>query len=335
MGIRLGIIGYGARGETHYEHVSQLDGITVVGAYDTGPARVRAAAEKGIRVFDSQKSLLACKDIDTVLVAVPNKLHGEVCIAAANAGKHVICETPAALSVLELDRMIAAAGRKGRVFTVYQDRRWDRDFHVVKKLLDSGELGRVYSVQCRLYGESGEMLGWRGQRHLGGGILYDRGAHLVDRLMWLLGYDDFKSVFCKTCRVKTVGAEDYAFLAFRLESGGHAQAEMGSFIPGELPHWTVLGDKAAAYVHAPAKGAGGLRVVLASAEGVKEYGDSLAGTQWGNPGDSWKEFYKNVQDTIERKAELAVQPWQVRKAMKVMEAALQSAETGKLVSLGD
>lgn len=124
MGIQLGIVGYGGMGGFHHRNASKIEGVQVVGAYDIDPVRVQVAEESGLRGFSSLEDLLACEDINTVLVAVPNDCHMEICIAASNAGKHVICEKPAALNVDELDQMIAAAGRNGKLFTVHQNRRF-------------------------------------------------------------------------------------------------------------------------------------------------------------------------------------------------------------------
>ena len=185
MGIQLGIVGYGGMGGFHHRNASKIEGVQVVGAYDIDPVRVQVAEESGLRGFSSLEDLLACEDINTVLVAVPNDCHMEICIAASNAGKHVICEKPAALNVDELDQMIAAAGRNGKLFTVHQNRRWDKDFRIVKDILDSGELGKVYSIQSRLHGSGGVMFGWRGEKKHGGGMLYDWGVHFIDQLMWI------------------------------------------------------------------------------------------------------------------------------------------------------
>lgn len=99
MGIQLGIVGYGGMGGFHHRNASKIEGVQVVGAYDIDPVRVQVAEESGLRGFSSLEDLLACEDINTVLVAVPNDCHMEICIAASNAGKHVICEKPAALNV--------------------------------------------------------------------------------------------------------------------------------------------------------------------------------------------------------------------------------------------
>ena len=347
MGIQLGIIGYGGMGSFHHRNASKVEGVRVVGAYDIDPVRVRVAEENGIRGFSSLEELLSCSEINTVLVAVPNDMHKDLCIAASNAGKHVICEKPAALNVGELDQMIAAAGRSGKIFTVHQNRRWDKDFRIVKKLLESGELGHVYSIQSRLHGSGGVMFGWRGEKEHGGGMLYDWGVHFIDQLMWMLGYDNVKSVFCKTCGVKTTQVEDYFFLVFDLENGAHVQVEIGTFVLKELPRWLILGDDATAYVE-DFTGKGGVVRLDSTAEIQSEIIMTSAGptrTFAPRPDSAklqsslpeveadWSEFYKNVRDAVDGRAELIVQPWQVRKVLKTIEAAFRSAETGELVSL--
>lgn len=134
MGIQLGIIGYGGMGGFHHRNASKIEGVQVVGTYDIDPVRVQAAEKNGIKGFSTLEDLLSCDEINTVLVAVPNDKHMELCVEATNAGKHVICEKPAAMNVRELDQMIAAAGRNGKIFTVHQNRRWDKDFRIVKKI---------------------------------------------------------------------------------------------------------------------------------------------------------------------------------------------------------
>ena len=304
MGIQLGIVGYGGMGGFHHRNASKIEGVQVVGAYDIDPVRVQVAEESGLRGFSSLEDLLACEDINTVLVAVPNDCHMEICIAASNAGKHVICEKPAALNVDELDQMIAAAGRNGKLFTVHQNRRWDKDFRIVKDILDSGELGKVYFIQSRLHGSGGVMFGWRGEKKHGGGMLYDWGVHFIDQLMWMLGYDNFRSVFCKTSNV-TAYVNDFS------RSGGIIRLDSTVETKSEI----IMTS------------AGPTRTFAPRPDNVKlesELPDVEA---------DWSEYYKNVRDAIDGKAELIVQPWQVRKVLKTIEAAFRSAETGELVSL--
>ena len=247
----------------------------------------------------------------------------------------------------ELDQMIAAAGRNGKLFTVHQNRRWDKDFRIVKDILDSGELGKVYSIQSRLHGSGGVMFGWRGEKKHGGGMLYDWGVHFIDQLMWMLGYDNFRSVFCKTSNVKTTEVEDYFFLVFDLEDGSHVQVEIGTFVLKELPRWLLLGDEATAYVNDFSRSGGIIRldstvetkseIIMTSAGPTRTFAprpDNVKlESELPDVEADWSEYYKNVRDAIDGKAELIVQPWQVRKVLKTIEAAFRSAETGELVSL--
>lgn len=78
MGIQLGIVGYGGMGGFHHRNASKIEGVQVVGAYDIDPVRVQVAEESGLRGFSSLEDLLACEDINTVLVAVPNDCHMEI-----------------------------------------------------------------------------------------------------------------------------------------------------------------------------------------------------------------------------------------------------------------
>lgn len=336
MGISLGIIGYGTRGELHHRYAEETEGVRVIGAYDTDPARLQAARENGLKPFPSLGALLECQEINAVVVAVPNRQHSKVCVAAANAGKHVVCEAPAALSAWELDQIIAAVGRGSRVLAVYQNHRWDRDFCVVKRLLNSNRLGKVYSLQVRLHSCGSMLPGWPGKGAAAeDGILFGWGLHVIDQLMWLLGYDDFKSVFCKTCRIEPSGTEDYCFLAFDLESGGGVQIELGGSIPPGFPRWTVLGDRAAAYLGGTA---GEGRFIPLGDPLAPDGGEEDGKLPLPEPEETeaaWTAYYRNVRDVIEGSEKLAVQPWQARRVLKTVEAALQSARTGKLVSLKD
>ena len=349
MGITLGFIGYGGMAGWHHKNAPKVAGVEAVAAYDIDPVRVDAAREAGLIGFDTLEEFLKSDLFNTVLVATPNEVHCELSVAASNAGKHVICEKPVAMSVEELDKMIAAAEENGKLFTVHQNRRWDKDFRTIKEVIESGKLGNIYSIQSRLHGSGGVMHGWRGEAKHGGGMILDWGVHFFDQLLWMLGYDNFKSVFCKTASVKTEEVEDYFFALFDMEDGSHVQVEIGTFVLKELPRWMVLGDQATAYIndfardgavveldstieHVPTiimTSAGPTRTFAPRPDNVKKE------LELPDPPANWTEYYENVRDVIDGKAELLVQPWQVRKVLNTIMAAFESARTGKQISLKD
>ena len=161
MGIKMGIIGFGYMGHWHLKNAPKVDNVEVVAAYDIDPARVAEAREIGLVGFDTLDEFLKSDLFNLVLVATPNDKHCELVCAALNAGKNVICEKPVAMSLAELDKMIDTAKANNKLFTVHQNRRWDKDFRIVKEVYDSGELGHIYSIQTRLHGSRGAMFGWR------------------------------------------------------------------------------------------------------------------------------------------------------------------------------
>lgn len=327
MGITLGIVGYGSTGELHHKQAEKVEGVTVIGAYDIDPARQDAAKANGIRRFGSLKALLGCREINTVLISAPVSRHKELCAAAARAGKHVACAAPAALSAWDLDQIIAAVGRSDRVLAVCQSHRLDGDFCTVKKLLNTGRMGKVYSIQVRLH-SCGDKYGWPDGSE-DGGILFSWGIHVIDQLMWLLGYDDFTGVFCRTCSMGPAGTDDYCFLSFNLESGGVVQIELDRRSPQVSPRWTVLGNKAAAFLG----GTAGEGRVIPLEPGTETGEGELLPPEPEETAGPLAAYYGNLRDVMDLSGRLSVQPWQVRRVLKAVEAALQSAETGKLVSL--
>ncbi|GHU70765.1 oxidoreductase [Clostridia bacterium] len=347
MSVNLGIIGYGGMAGWHHEHAQEVPGIKVTAAYDIDPERVALAREKGLTGYGTLEEFLADKSINVVLVATPNDVHCELVCAALEAGKHVICEKPVALSLDELDKMIETAERNGRLFSVHQNRRWDTDFQIAKEIIQSGQLGNVYAIQSRLHGSGGAMHGWRGELKHGGGMLLDWGVHFIDQALQICGYDDLVSVTCHTAKVKTEEVEDYFNLIFDRKSGGYYQIEIGTFVLKELPRWMLLGDEGIAYIKDFSR-SGAVVTLNSTIEDEPVIVQTAAGPtrtfaprpvevkvehELPDPQGKWTEYYKNIAETVEGKAELIVKPWQVRKTMAAIFAAFESARTGQQVSL--
>lgn len=135
--IGFAVIGYGGMGSWHASTCVKdfKDTAELIGIYDIKPERCAAAEADGIHVFSSREELLADDRIDLVTVATPNDVHKEIVIAAMAAGKNVISEKPVALSREELEEMIAASEKYGKLFTVHQNRRWDPDYKCVERFL--------------------------------------------------------------------------------------------------------------------------------------------------------------------------------------------------------
>ena len=344
MGIQLGIVGYGGMGGFHHRNASKIEGVQVVGAYDIDPVRVQVAEESGLRGFSSLEDLLACEDINTVLVAVPNDCHMEICIAASNAGKHVICEKPAALNVDELDQMIAAAGRNGKLFTVHQNRRWDEDFRVAEKIAKSGQLGRVFAIQSRVHGSRGIPGDWRNTKAQGGGMVLDWGVHLLDQMNMMMGKMPI-SVYATLSNVTNEEVDDGFTATFKFDNDLVFTVEVGTSNFINLPRWYVEGLNGTAVIDDFQVNG---KIVIATADEEHDAvpivtAAGLTKTMAPRTPETISElplpridcdihdYYRNIAAVVNGEAEQIVTHDQQRQLMKLMEAIFESAEKNQVV----
>jgi len=118
----------------------KVGGFELRGVCDRVPERrEQAQAAFGVPAHAEVAALLADPTIDLVVVGVPPVAHAAVALEAIAAGKHVVCEKPFALRAEECDQVLSAAGRAGRLVTVYQSRRWDPDFVALRDAVAAGD----------------------------------------------------------------------------------------------------------------------------------------------------------------------------------------------------
>ena len=186
--VRVGIIGCGSMGSDLARNCASLEKAEIVGACDIEAKKAEQLAEElDADCFASSRELLS-EDVEAVIVAVPNFLHAEVSVEAAKAGKHVFCEKPMALSVAECDEMIEAAKGSGVGLMIGQSERYDPVFDRVKQIVDSGIIGRPFSIHVeRLDGRDWVRGGasWRGKAEACGGMLYHCNVHELDYMRYI------------------------------------------------------------------------------------------------------------------------------------------------------
>lgn len=149
-----------------------------------------AASFPDAKVYNDYRELLSNPSIDTVGISTPNLFHSEIAIAALQAGKHVFCEKPDAVNPLEAQKMADAARASGKVLMTMRNNRFSPQAQYLKKMIEKGELGELYSGRAgwiRRRGIPGRG-GWFTTKELsGGGPLIDLGVHMIDLAMWLSG----------------------------------------------------------------------------------------------------------------------------------------------------
>ena len=145
--LRLGLIGLGAATPNALPELANHPNYRITAAADPRPeARARFEADFGGETYETAEGLCGSGNVDVVHILTPNHLHAEHAIAAANAGKHVICDKPMATSLAECDAMIDAAKRSGVHLLIGHTQSLDAAIRHMAQLTNSGELGRVAMV---------------------------------------------------------------------------------------------------------------------------------------------------------------------------------------------
>ncbi len=251
--IRVGIIGCGKISELrHAPEYSENDGCTIAAYYDFDKTRAEALASRhGGVVCDSIDDLLAT-DIDAVSVCVANTAHAETAIQALDAGKHVLCEKPMAVTLAECEAMIDAARRSGKWLMIGHNQRFAKAHVKARELVERGEIGRVISFETH-FGHPGPE-GWTGLRDswffdrskAAFGAMADLGVHKTDLIHFLLG-SPIVAVSAVTATLdkthadgRPVSVDDNAFCIYETRSGAVGTMHVSWTFYGEERNHTIL-----------------------------------------------------------------------------------------------
>jgi len=222
--MRAAIVGMGWWGRTLVEAVADSDVIRVVaGATRTVSPDVTAFAQaQSLTLAKDFNALLADQHIDAVVLATPHSQHTEQVIAAAQAGKHVFCEKPFALTKADADAAVAATQQAGVTLGLGYNRRFHPEMTALREKIRAGALGTVLHFEATMTFPNALFLkpeAWRADREetpCGG--LTPMGVHAIDGMIDLGGAID--QVFCQSVRrVVQVDSDDTTSMLFRMTSG--------------------------------------------------------------------------------------------------------------------
>lgn len=193
--LKFAIVGCGRIGNRHAKHIANNGILKAVCDVDLDKADI-LAKEYGTSAYPSIEDMLANeKDLDLVAVCSPNGLHAAHSIKVLKNGIHVLCEKPMATSVYDCGEMIKAAESANKRLMIVKQNRFNPPVEAVKRLIDSGKLGRIFSVQLSCFWNRNEDYyhnSWKGSLDLDGGTLYTQFSHFIDLLYWMIG--DVKNV---------------------------------------------------------------------------------------------------------------------------------------------
>jgi len=221
--LKFGIIGCGRIAQRHAEHIQRHGKLVAV--CDTDEGKAKSLGEK----YDAQwytghaEMLRQHPEMDTVSVCTPNGLHAAHSIDSLKAGFHVLCEKPMAIEATDCEKMIEAAERSGKKLMMVMQNRFNPPVAAVKKMLDEGRLGKIYSVQLNCFwNRENEYYhnSWKGTRKLDGGTLFTQFSHFIDLLYWMFGEVEKVNGFTGNFHHKSViEFEDTGAISLRFASG--------------------------------------------------------------------------------------------------------------------
>ncbi|VTR95024.1 oxidoreductase domain-containing protein : Oxidoreductase domain protein OS=Pirellula staleyi (strain ATCC 27377 / DSM 6068 / ICPB 4128) GN=Psta_0702 PE=4 SV=1: GFO_IDH_MocA: GFO_IDH_MocA_C [Gemmata massiliana] len=264
--LRVGMIGYGFMGRAHsnaYKQVGQFfpsqHEVVLKAACARDAEKIKAFANQwGYESTETDwRKLIERKDIDVVDICTPNNMHKEIAIAAAAAGKAILCEKPLAMNVPEGREMVAAVEKAGVPNMVWYNYRRIPAVTLAKKLIDEGRLGRIFHYRAKFLQDwtikSDLPQGGQGLWRLdvaaaGSGVSGDLLAHCIDTSLWLNGRLDsvcaMTETFVKermhnlTGKVEKVGIDDACTFMGRYENGSLANFESTRYARGHKALYT-------------------------------------------------------------------------------------------------
>ncbi|MGE3806905.1 MAG: Gfo/Idh/MocA family protein [Gemmataceae bacterium] len=331
MTIGYGVIGLGFFGAKHAEVAAQLPGVELRAVCTRNDAR-RREVKRQLQVprdYARYEDLLADPAIDAVSVVTHVDDHLAPTVAALEAGKHVLLEKPMARTPAECTRMIAAAERTGRILMIGHICRFNPRYAVARERIRAGELGKIVSLYARrnIPAARSKTVLEKIDPLLGDGI------HDTDLMLWMTGAR-IVSAYAQTLSVRKLKNPDLGWAMYRFDSGAIGVIEDVWFLPEGTPfriheHMEVIGTEGSLYIHG-----GDMNLSVQTKRGV-DCPDTLY----------WPEMHGEVVGALRNemsyfidcvgrgKQPEVVRPEEAMRAVRAVNAAIQSARKGSVVKI--
>jgi len=338
--IEVGLIGYGLAGRAfHAPVIRAVPGLHLAAILQRNGSE---AAENypDVRIVRSLEELLAIKEIRLVVIATPNDTHYPFARQCLAAGRDVIVDKPFTTTLEEAISLVQFAKDKGRLLTVYQNRRYDGDFQAIRQLVEAGTLGRIvrFETSYDRYRPQLKPGAWRETQRPGSGILFDIAPHLLDHAMVLFGLPQAVTADVRIER-ENAAADDAFDIMLHYSNGLRAVLRSCILAAAPRPRFVLFGTQGSF-----------VKQSFDPQEANLRRGFIPADTAWGaEPEENWgvltvpggdtfeqrripsascdyRNYYANVRDALLGRATLAVtREWSIN-IMRLLELARESSQ---------
>jgi UDP-N-acetylglucosamine 3-dehydrogenase len=329
--LKVAILGFGFIGKAHGEAYSQLPNVELIAIGGCSKQRVQEwKAPYPVQYYPDADTLLQSSGADIVDICLPTFLHEEFVTKAAERGMHVICEKPLALTVAEVDRMLAAVKKAGVTFMVAQVLRFFPYYAKCRELVQQGRLGNVVFTSASRLSQFPPWGDWFRDPEKSGGALFDLQVHDLDFLLNLFGMPD--RVFASGLQSAS-GSWDHVVNMLSYP-GLRVGIEASYLLPPSRPFTSALRlVGTAGSVEYEFRVTGNVDANDGAQHSLTLYpNDGLAMTVGVEAADPYLRELKYFVDTVEsgRKPD-AVRPEEARNVIAMLEAARQSLESGTII----
>ncbi len=331
------LIGCGRIAQRHAEHIANNGQLKAVCDIDLEKAQ-KLAEKYGATAYQYVDDLLAAEgEIDVVSICSPNGLHAEHSIKALNAGFHVLCEKPMAISVYDCGEMIKAAEKNNRRLFAIKQNRFNPPVAAIKEAIDRGDLGKIYSVQLSCFWNRNFDYyhnSWKGTADLDGGTLYTQFSHFVDLLYWMIG--DVKTAHALTGNFAHQGViefEDTGVVALQFYNGAlgtinYTVNSYGKNMEGSL---TIFAEKGTVKI-------GGQYLNELEYQNIE--GLVIKDLPAGNTANNYGQYqgsmsnhdkvYENVIDVLKNGSSISTNSFEGLKTVEIIDKIYQSAKRNQI-----
>ena len=343
--IKTGIASYGLSGKAFHAPFIETNETFELSAICERSKNEASKIYPHVKIVRSFDALLADTSLELIIVNTPDVTHFDYCRAALEAGKHVIVEKPFVFTVAEGEMLIKLAAEKGLMLTVFQNRRWDGDFMTIRKLRDENRLGRIVEYRAAFQRFRPQIAStWKEKHDRFVGIVYNLGPHLVDQAICLFGKPT--GVFAQIKKQRDDSQIDdfchiiliYPELQVTLTAGMLMKEPIASFVlHGTNGSFVKHGidpqeDQLRAGMLPTENGYGldtpenfGTLVYEQNGETIRENVETLQG--------NYKYYFDAVAESIRKQSDPPVSPTENLLIIRILEAAYQSNEENRVISL--
>src|SRR5437588_3181743 len=256
MTIKIGLLGCGGMALEHadgYQKIPTQAQVAAVADVVEVAALNMAQHVGGARAFGDFRELIAEADVDAVDICLPHHLHRDAIVAAATAGKHILCEKPLCLSLAQADEITRAVEKGGVTLMCAHNQLFDPAIRRARQMLDEGMLGRVYEIRTvdsfRLSMKNGLL--WRSKKEtMGGGELIDTGYHPSYMLLYLAANEPVEvTAMLSKYVIASIEGEDSAQVLVRFADGpvGNIVTSWAYDLPVGAWQFQVIGERGQIY----------------------------------------------------------------------------------------